>query len=131
MTKFTETLRGKPDCELLFLTDEEMCIDKCGEEVSDLYLVPQKRERHREIFRRELSVGIEKLCIHFFGKMCGGSNHDFIFIWKVPAVHGLHREVKLRKLLPSAVIWHQNRWPFKLQGISMQYRTMLRMFPRG
>ena len=89
-------LRGMPDYEPLFITDEEMCIDKFGEAINEPFLSSQTRAIYREKFRKELSGGVEKMCIHFYGKMYGGGeNPDCIFIWKVPAVHGPQHDGKV------------------------------------
>ena len=92
VTKLTEKLRAMLDYDPLFLTDEEMGIDKNGEAIGDLCLTSQTQARYRESFRRELSAGIDKICIHFFGKMYDGINPDCVFIWKVPAVQGPHHD---------------------------------------
>ena len=114
VTKLKETLRGKIDYEPLFLTDEEMCIDKCGESVGDLCIAP----------RREQDIGKASTGNYQRGSKC------YAFISLARCVVGLiltvfsfgrcqqymvHiMRVNLRQLLPSAVRWNQNRWPLKL-----------------
>lgn len=88
VTNLVEKLRGMADYDPVFLTDESMGIDKYGEAIGDRCLTPTTRARYRESFRKELAAGVEKMCIHFFGKMYDGNNPDCIFIWKVPAVRG-------------------------------------------
>ena len=95
VAKVSEKLRGKPEYDPFFLMDEEMGIDKHEEAVSDICLAPKTRAMHREIFQREASLGVEKIHIHFFGKMYDGNNPDYVFIWKMPAVHGPHDDAKV------------------------------------
>ena len=41
------------------------------------------------------------MCINFYGKMYGGINPDCIFVWKVPAVHGLQHAAKVEIAIDS------------------------------
>lgn len=80
-------LRGMPDYKPLFLTDEEMGIDKYAEAIGDPFLNSTARAAYRQKFRSELKGGVSKMCIHIFGKTYSGQNPDCIFVWKVPAIH--------------------------------------------
>ena len=57
--------------EPYFLTDEAMGIDRFAESADEPFLSTQSRATYRERFRKAMALGIDKMCIHFYGKMYG------------------------------------------------------------
>ena len=80
--------RATEDYDPIHLTDKAMSIDKFGEAVGEL-LTPTERARYRAAFYEELKGSAKNICLHVFGQLNSGSNPNIIFVWKVPAIHGL------------------------------------------
>lgn len=92
-----DKLRGMDFYEPYFLTDKAMGIDGFAESISTPFLSAKSRATYRARFRNAMASGIDKMCIHFYGKMysAGNGNPDCIFVWKVPAVHPSQHAVKV------------------------------------
>ena len=83
-----DNLRGRNDYNPLFLTDEEMGIDKYSEDLDENFLISAGRAQYRDRFWKELKARVERMCIHVFGKDNASNEPDCIFVWKVPAIQG-------------------------------------------
>ena len=83
-----DNLRGRNDYNPLFLTDEEMGIDKYSEDLGENFLASAGRAQYRDRFWKELKARVERICIHVFGKDNVSNEPDCIFVWKVPAIQG-------------------------------------------
>jgi len=81
-------LRATDDYSPIFLCDETMGIDKYSLAIGEPFLHPSARSQYREQYRIQLRDCVKKMCIHIFGQTNSGQNPDYIFVWKVPAIHG-------------------------------------------
>ena len=67
----------------LFLTDEEMGIDKYSESLGgDCLLDRFTRADYGDKFRKELAKGVVGICIHMYGKKNNSNHPDYIMSGK-------------------------------------------------
>ena len=68
-----KNLQGMKDYKPMFIADISMGIDRFAEAARGRLLDSKARARYQEQFRKELADGVQRMCIHIFGKTYGDS----------------------------------------------------------
>ena len=116
-----------------------MGIHKYAAVCGDAFLDSTDRARYRRMFKEQLEKGAEKICFHVYGKLSLGRTTDCLFIWKVPAVHGLQHvgqvirtietcwEMAPKQMSQEAIL-HFNMIMNAISDVPKDVRTVLRNY---